>query len=228
MQIWEIDSSKGIKTELTMDSHIEESKFNSWFPDSDLHLNNIQLSEELSFDQSVEIVQKKDDFSEDVKRVLLQKIFTGDEVYYLFSLTNTVLNTELNLIASRMFTSLSGRTIKLCGKVVSVVFKNDATFYLKPNLFTDKSLKILSHTNFNVPLSIFNRTHDSTPSSQITTESINNLKRGLLNCATEIQYCDAFYSFNGLNYLLKKNSINKRFELFLLAKVKEPRARILV
>lgn len=70
MQIWEIDSSKGIKTELTMDSHIEESKLNSWFPDSELKLNNIQLSEDLSFDQSVEIIQKKDDFSEDVKRVL--------------------------------------------------------------------------------------------------------------------------------------------------------------
>ena len=56
-------------------------------------------------------------------------------------------------------------------------------------------------------------------------EFFNNLKRCLDEVSKELQNCDAFQSFNGLNFLMRKHSINKRFQYFLLRSIKEPRAR---
>ena len=59
-------------------------------------------------------------------------------------------------------------------------------------------------------------------------EVVNKLKYGLAEVSREIESCDAFYSCNGLSYLMKKHSINRRFEYFLLCKVTETRARSLI
>ena len=239
MQIWEIDNSIGyLKSEIVAERSINLKKIASWFPQEDtLKLSEINFSRMGSSSLQPLMKRMSTDLntSEGIIKVDVDEIITSEECVYVFSYSKREVSRDYNAIGNRQLTSIdSGKKHEYYGKIVLLVFKSEPSYFIKPNLLPYKTLTNISKSNKSVLTDIYQHINNNgsgirllQPRQNITeqNEIFDNLKRGLDEAAKDITNCDAYYSYNGLNFLQKKKSINKRFEYFLLLKIKDERAR---
>ena len=148
IEVWDIDNntinSNVLNTNNEISWVISDNHLSTWFPTLGVTVSNLDTknafptikneSQENKTPSGTRLHSERDT-SEDIKKIVVQKYKMPNQIIYLFTEIMSKIG-NLNSLATKLISPILNKNIRIIGKAVALIFKDERNFQLKSNLLS--------------------------------------------------------------------------------------------